>query len=563
MSILAFLSSMLITVTDHSHCGVRCTDPEQAIFRERESSGVYQRFAPPLLGVQTIYVQAHVIQYSNGSDLGGITDQQVELCIETYLNQGFDGYGFSFELLPDIKRIFNSDWVDLESPGDVSELIAEYPQTRWAVNVYFTPEPPISGGQSTAGYASYSTSPIRLVAIHNAFAIAGVQIPGGSDGPGSQVEVITHEFGHYFDLRHTHEIEEWGQECVDGTQCGATGDRCCDTPADPNLGQTPMIYPMCTVSPHPSWPEPCGVGDWQPDPTNFMSYAGMTGDSRCVDSFTPNQQQRMYNSLVSFQRELTDLEVAGCCFTDGSCQPLGRVSCGLSGGVYQGSDTPCQPELCSRGPCCLDNGFCFPQVSQDACDSQGGLFIGPGNICPPLPCDSSDPGTCCFLNGDCNANLPLDCAASGGSWIGFGQDCSDVPCEGLDIACCFPTQCLEITAESCLASGGSLEAIGGCSDSVCDPKACCLTGGVCVDLLRSICVASGGSSESDAACDATQCQAPSCPGDVDGDGQVAFGDLLATLSVWGPCVDCPEDFDGDDAVTFDDLIGLLSVWGDC
>jgi hypothetical protein len=44
---------------------------------------------------------------------------------------------------------------------------------------------------------------------------------------------------------------------------------------------------------------------------------------------------------------------------------------------------------------------------------------------------------------------------------------------------------------------------------------------------------------------------------------VAFGDLLATLSVWGPCVDCPEDFDGDDAVTFDDLIGLLSVWGDC
>ena len=235
MNILAFLSSMLITVTDHSHCGVHCTDPEQAIFRERESSGAYQRFAPPLLGVQTIYVQAHVIQYSNGSDFGGITDQQVELCIETYLNQGFDGYGFSFELLPDIKRIFNSDWVDLEYPGDVSELIAEYPQTSWAVNVYFTPESP----DSAAGYATYSNQPIRLVAIHNAYAIVGSQ-PGQGDGPGSEIEVITHEFGHYFDLRHTHETEDWGQECVDGTQCGATGDRCCDTPADPNLELTPM-----------------------------------------------------------------------------------------------------------------------------------------------------------------------------------------------------------------------------------------------------------------------------------------------------------------------------------
>jgi hypothetical protein len=183
--------------------------------------------------------------------------------------------------------------------------------------------------------------------------------------------------------------------------------------------------------------------------------------------------------------------------------------------------------------------------------------------CPPLPCDSADLGTCCLLDGTCGSALPADCVSNGGDWLGFDSSCADSPCESLDIACCFPTQCLELTADSCLASGGTLEAIGGCTDAVCDPKACCLTGGVCVDLLRSTCVASGGSPESNAACDTTQCQAPSCPGDVDGDGQVAFGDLLATLSVWGPCVDCPEDFDGDNAVTFDDLIGLLSVWGDC
>jgi hypothetical protein len=54
-----------------------------------------------------------------------------------------------------------------------------------------------------------------------------------------------------------------------------------------------------------------------------------------------------------------------------------------------------------------------------------------------------------------------------------------------------------------------------------------------------------------------------CLADVDGDGAVAFGDLLAILSAWGPCPGCPEDVDGDGAVAFGDLLVLLSVWGPC
>ena len=53
-------------------------------------------------------------------------------------------------------------------------------------------------------------------------------------------------------------------------------------------------------------------------------------------------------------------------------------------------------------------------------------------------------------------------------------------------------------------------------------------------------------------------------GDLDGDGAVGFGDLLALLSAWGPCapapVDCPADFDQSGEVGLSDLLTLLANW---
>jgi hypothetical protein len=54
------------------------------------------------------------------------------------------------------------------------------------------------------------------------------------------------------------------------------------------------------------------------------------------------------------------------------------------------------------------------------------------------------------------------------------------------------------------------------------------------------------------------------PGDVDGDGDADFGDLLVLLSAWGPCpappAECPADLDGSGAVDFLDLLAVLSSW---
>ena len=54
-----------------------------------------------------------------------------------------------------------------------------------------------------------------------------------------------------------------------------------------------------------------------------------------------------------------------------------------------------------------------------------------------------------------------------------------------------------------------------------------------------------------------------CAADLDQNGEVGFGDLLALLFAWGPCEGCDEDLDDNGAVEFDDLLTLLIAWGPC
>lgn len=53
-----------------------------------------------------------------------------------------------------------------------------------------------------------------------------------------------------------------------------------------------------------------------------------------------------------------------------------------------------------------------------------------------------------------------------------------------------------------------------------------------------------------------------CPADLDGNGSVDFGDILAILSAWGNAGG-PEDLDGSGTVDFGDLLVVLSEWGPC
>jgi len=55
-----------------------------------------------------------------------------------------------------------------------------------------------------------------------------------------------------------------------------------------------------------------------------------------------------------------------------------------------------------------------------------------------------------------------------------------------------------------------------------------------------------------------------CTTDVDGSGDVGFGDILQIIGAWGPCgAPCPEDLNGNGAVDFADILAVIGTWGPC
>lgn len=105
---------------------------------------------------------------------------------------------------------------------------------------------------------------------------------------------IIHQFGHFFNLYHTHETS-FGSELVTDVNCNKTGDRCCDTPADPNIGGSVDVN--CNYS-----------GDFKdsnkqfyvPSTSNYMSLSN--GTCRCV--FTNDQLNRIIYSVLNQKKNL-------------------------------------------------------------------------------------------------------------------------------------------------------------------------------------------------------------------------------------------------------------------
>ncbi|MCP3905779.1 MAG: DUF11 domain-containing protein [Planctomycetes bacterium] len=57
-----------------------------------------------------------------------------------------------------------------------------------------------------------------------------------------------------------------------------------------------------------------------------------------------------------------------------------------------------------------------------------------------------------------------------------------------------------------------------------------------------------------------------CPGDLNGDGEVNFGDILFIIGHWGPCqigITCPGDPNLDGEVNFGDILIVIAHWGPC
>jgi hypothetical protein len=205
-------------------------------------------------------------------------------------------------------------------------------------------------------------------------------------------------------------------------------------------------------------------------------------------------------------------EIKGaCCFADGTCAVLEEDECAAAGGIYQGDGTTCQPELCPppQGACCLPNGDCV-QATQDECNAQGGAYQGNNTMCAPGLCPEIK-GACCFPNGSCAAVTEEECAAGGGAYQGDNTVCTPGLCPPPSGACCLPSgMCIIATQDDCMAQGGLYQGNNTmCAPGLCQPPdgACCFENGTCLVLTEKECAMEGGIFQGPG----TVCMPTTCP----------------------------------------------------
>jgi len=108
---------------------------------------------------------------------------------------------------------------------------------------------------------------------------------------------IGHQFGHLFNLYHTHE-STFNFEYVDGTNCTTAGDRCCDTEADPNLKN--LVDNNCLYSGKLKDPNISNSQFYKPSAKNLMSLS----QDGCRCFLSPTQFARIYYALQNLKSSL-------------------------------------------------------------------------------------------------------------------------------------------------------------------------------------------------------------------------------------------------------------------
>ena len=108
---------------------------------------------------------------------------------------------------------------------------------------------------------------------------------------------LIHEFGHHFVLLHTHgtsNVPGSTDEYVNGSNCATTGDRFCDTPADPLINSSNVSSVNCLYNGNAT----DALGQvYEPDTSNIMSYS----PDVCTDFFSEEQYAYMYAGYHVFR----------------------------------------------------------------------------------------------------------------------------------------------------------------------------------------------------------------------------------------------------------------------
>ena len=235
------------------------------------ADAIYRRAATPRLRsgpVDSIAVTIHIVEPSRQPGTTDFTIGDVERELEI-VNQAFADAGLYFFICsspryPQGESVYNF------TTGDELNRASYTPNT---INIYFVEDLFSNNGQALCGYAEFpfvGRPEDRYIMMNKVCATDGA--------------TLVHEMGHFYGLFHTHETQ-FGKELVNRTNCKFAGDRFCDTPADPNLGN-PNYLSGCNYI---GLATDANGEVYLPPVSNFMSYA----PADCQHFFTSQQENLM------------------------------------------------------------------------------------------------------------------------------------------------------------------------------------------------------------------------------------------------------------------------------
>ncbi len=264
-------------------CGSAVTPEEAAAFKARWANEPPMLAPPVVPASMCVPIAAHIVRTDEGT--GGLPMSQLDQAMldanAYYANTGISYYVLSVDYIDDDDYYYN-----INTNAEIAALKGENVVAD-AINIYFTPNLSNENG-GLCGISSFTTNPVQGIAMAN-----------GCTGVSSNPSSFPHEIGHYFDLYHTHETA-FGDELVDGSNCGTTGDLLCDTPADPTLrtsGGSQNIGADCVYY----GTETDGNGDsYTPDTSQLMSYA----PKACRTTISPQGEARALSTLLVLRPNL-------------------------------------------------------------------------------------------------------------------------------------------------------------------------------------------------------------------------------------------------------------------